>query len=160
MAHVSRNHSGPGWRICRASAAWVAAAWLLGACSAQAQALPSPSLSLDLPYGGCRLTVSRDGSAVLAFGAAPRWISVAKGTFNFDELVHLLEVKSSGPDKVSSRHEALGSVSLPNGEPLRYVEDVALGRRLLERAWQARIEPSTAREREDHLWVSHICAFR
>lgn len=58
------------------------------ACHASlSQALPAvpttaAALTFDMPYGGCRLLVYRDGSAYLTYGALPVFVAIAPGSFD------------------------------------------------------------------------------
>ena len=114
-------------------------------------------LSVDMPHGGCRLTVFENGGGTITFGAMPRWITVQVGTYDYLELWRLLRASSYPQAQVPIRPES-GSVSLSNGSDLRSIEDKPLVRRLLERGWKARIPPASADEEEDHRWVSDACS--
>jgi hypothetical protein len=119
-----------------------------------------PALMVDLPHGGCALTVWRDGRASLRFGAMPRWVHAKNGTFKFDELARSLRQRSSLQDGNSLGSSAIGSVKLPGSDDIRFIQNDRLVRGLLERAWHARTAPSTPSEEEDHDWIFNTCAFR
>lgn len=116
------------------------------------------ALSVDMPHGGCRLTVFQDGAGSIAFGAMPRSVEVPAGTFDFAKLVHSLEATSHLQTEVPI-HSDVGSVSLPDAAKLRSITDAKLVRRLLEHGWSARISPPDPRAEEDHRWVSDACSF-
>lgn len=121
---------------------------------------PMPGLTVDIAHGGCRLTVLKDGRASIGYGAMPRQVRVTPGTFNFDELLDLLRAKSYPQSDRSVRDEKTGTVLLPDLEELRLINDLALVRSLLERAWQAREEPEPPfATEEDRQWIARACAF-
>lgn len=116
-------------------------------------------VSVDLPVGGCRLTLFEHGDGVLSFGAAPRWVTVAPGTFVLAQVAAALEARSLAPAAAPIR-EGAGSVSSSrSSERLRAIEDTAFVRELLEQAWNARVPAASAAEHEDHRWVGDACAF-
>lgn len=152
------------------SVARVASVWNAAACafvlvclatgSAQAQTSPAASLSVDMPHGGCRLTVARDGTASIHFGAMPRSIRVGPGAFSFETLVKDLQGKSYPQNAQRPPGVPVGTVSLPASEELLFIHDEAHVRSLLQRAWTARVIPLTPREIEDYGWVSKACTLR
>lgn len=126
---------------------------------ARAEGGPLPAVSVDMPHGGCTLTVRKDGKAALHYGAMPRWVRVTPGTFDFDELVRSLHAASFPQSDRPSRSESLGTVSLPGSEELRLIDDRVLVRSLLERAWEARTAPTLPAGEEDYRWVAKACGF-
>ena len=116
------------------------------------------ALSVDMPHGGCRLTVFENGSGTITFGAMPRWIRAPAGAFQFAELAQLLESNSHPQARMPITPER-GSVSLRANAELRAIEDAALVRQLLEKAWSARLPPASGREQEDNQWVGRACKF-
>ena len=132
----------------------------LAASSAQAQTSPADWLSVDMPHGGCSLTARQDGTASIHFGAMPRWVHISTGTFNFEQLVQDLRKKSYPQSAGRPSGVPVGSVSLPASKDLLFIHDEALVRSLLQRAWNARVLPSTAREIEDYNWVAEACSLR
>lgn len=134
-----------------------AALWLAG-CAASAQAMPTePSLSVDMPQGGCRLTAWQDGSAAIQFGAAPRSVRSAPGTFDFGTLLRDLQRRSSPQSQRKATGSPAGSLSLPANPELLLIDDGDLIRVLLERAWNARRSPTTPQEVEAYDWVATAC---
>jgi hypothetical protein len=121
-----------------------------------AQADPAMWLTVDLPYGGCRLIVRRDGTATIYFGAMPRWVTVARGTFNFEQLEKILRAKSY-PQSDKDPIPLPGTLSFPDSTTL-VIDDYRLVRSLLERAWKARELPKNPFEVEDYAWVSKACS--
>jgi hypothetical protein len=135
----------------------IAALCIVGT-SALAQGHPVPWLSVDMPYGGCSLNAQQDGTASIHYGAMPRFIRVARGTFDFEQLVKDLLAKSY-PSSVGRPIGApVGGVSLSQRQDLLFIDDEKLVRSLLQRAWKARVPPTTPQEIEDHDWVSKACS--
>ena len=126
---------------------------------AHAHESPVPFVSVDLPHGGCRLTISKDGEASISYGAMPRWVRVAPSTFDFDQIVRLLQARSYPQSDLSVRNESTGTLSLPGSQELRFINDTALVRSLLERAWKARAAPVWPSNNEDYRWVARACSF-
>ena len=120
---------------------------------------PVPSLSVDMPHGGCRLAVKKDGEASIFYGAMPRSVRVTPGTFNFDQLILLLRAKSYPQSDRSLHSEPVGTLSLPESQDLRFINDAALIRSLLEHAWKARAAPTQQFDDEDYRWIAKACAF-
>jgi len=120
---------------------------------------PVPTVSVDLPHGGCRLTIRKDGEASIHYGAMPRWVRVTPGTFDFDQIVPLLRANSYPPSDRPSQNESVATLSLPESQNLRLINDVALVRSLLERAWKARAAPMEPSDDEDYRWVARACSF-
>ena len=116
------------------------------------------ALSVDMPHGGCRLTIFDHGGGSISYGAMPRSAVVAAGTFDIGEMASSLAAHSHAQAQVPIRPES-GSVSLPGSSELRSIDDASLVRTLLEQAWKARVVPATAREQEDERWVGDACAF-
>lgn len=125
---------------------------------AHAQKHSVPAVSVDMPHGGCSLTIRKDGKALIRYGAMPRWVRVTPGAFDFDQLVPLLRAKSYPQSDRSLHGESVGTVSLPESERLRLIDDAALVRSLLERAWKARAAPTRQSEDEDYRWVARACS--
>nr|WP_293249742.1 hypothetical protein [Panacagrimonas sp.] len=116
------------------------------------------ALSVDLPHGGCRLTIFDDGGGSIGYGAMPRSAVVPPGTFDIRDVASSLAAHSHAQDQVPIRPQS-GSVSLPGASELRSIQDAPRVRALLEQAWEARVVPATAREQEDERWVGDACAF-
>ena len=114
-------------------------------------------LSVDMPHGGCSLTVHQDGSATIHFGAMPRWVHVAPLTFSLDQLIKWLRAKSYPQRAPLGSGRRFGSLSLYGTPDLLFIDDHELVRALLERAWRARVRPTTPREVEDYAWASEAC---
>lgn len=142
------------------SAAIRFAALCIVGSNALAQLAPAPWLSVDMPHGGCGLTVRQDGTASIRFGAMPRWVRVAPGTFDFDQLASDLRNKSYPQNTSRSTGYPIGSLSLPESKDLLLIDDEELIRSLLEQAWRARVPPKTPRELEDYDWVSKACSLQ
>ena len=117
------------------------------------------SLSVDMPHGGCSLTLRRDGQASIHYGAMPRWVRVTPGTFDFKQILALLHVKSYAQSERPSHKGAVGSVSLPEFEAVRFIDDGPLVRSLLEQAWKARVVLGEHSDQEDYRWVARACSF-
>jgi hypothetical protein len=142
----------------RIVAALTCIAFSIAMPSALAQERSAHWLSVDMPHGGCSLTAHQDGSADIHFGAMPRWVRVAQHTFNFDELVKSLRGKSVSQRAPNAAGLAMGSLSLSDSTDLQFIDDHKLVRSLFERAWRARIRPTTRQEVEDYAWVSRACS--
>lgn len=119
-----------------------------------------PAVSVDMPHGGCRLSLWKDGQASISYGAMPKWVRVSPGTFDFERMIELLRSRSSpqGDDRPYDGPSA-GTVALPGSEALRRIDDVGLVRSLLEKAWKARMVPSRDSTVEDRDWIAKICSF-
>ncbi|MDR6990172.1 hypothetical protein [Luteimonas sp. 3794] len=118
-----------------------------------------PGLIVDMPHGGCRLVVQQDGNASISYGAMPKLIRVAPGTFNFNELVLLLREKSYPQSDRSLHDEPVGTLLLPEEQDLLLINDAFLVSSLLERAWKARAAPTRQFDDESYRWVAEACAF-
>jgi len=127
---------------------------------AEAQEAPMPAVSVDMPQGGCRLSLWKDGQASISYGAMPRWVRVTPGTFDFERMIELLRSRLSpqGDDRPYDGLSA-GTVALPGSEALRRIDDVAWVRSLLEQAWKARMAPSRDSSAEDRDWIAKVCSF-
>ncbi|RQP21432.1 hypothetical protein DZC73_28570 [Albitalea terrae] len=88
----------------------------------------------------------------------PRWVRVGTGTFNFEQLAKDLQAKSYPQSAERPSGIPVGSVSLPTSKDLLFIHDEALVRSLLQRAWTARVLPSTPQEIEDYNWVAKACS--
>ena len=134
---------------------------LVGSALAQGMHMTSlvvSSLVVDLPHGGCMLHVSKDGTASLSYGSMPRWIEITRNTFDFDKLVIALRSRASSATGDALPLRTGGSFSLPgDGGVVRFIQDEAFVRALLQRAWRARVAPKTAQEKEDARWVAKAC---
>ncbi|MCF7222590.1 hypothetical protein [Marilutibacter chinensis] len=100
------------------------------------------TLSVDFPHGGCRLTVHEDGGGTIAYAALPQQVRIEAGTFDPAEVTARLR-SSSFPQAERPIDDGRGSVSLPDASPLRSIADGAMVRRLLQRAWDARLPPAS-----------------
>ena len=145
--------------LSRIVSAGFALAFFVVGNGAHAQEASVPTVSVDMPHGGCSLTIRKDGKALIHYGAMPRWIHVTPGTFDFDQLVLLLRAKSYPQSDRSLHSESVGTLSLPEFQDLRLINDATLVRSLLERAWKARAAPTRQSEDEDYRWVAKACAF-
>lgn len=132
----------------------------VGGSCAFAQSSPTQWLSVDMPHGGCRLTVGEDGAASIHFGATPRWVRVPPGTFIFEELAKTLRASAYPQTARKTEGPPVGSLSLPDESDLLFIDDHEAVRALLARAWGARARPQTPREVEDHAWVSKTCSLK
>ncbi|NZA26816.1 hypothetical protein H0E84_10510 [Luteimonas sp. SJ-92] len=147
-------------RLGRAFGAGFALLLLLAGDDATAGTKPVRALSVDLPHGGCRLTILEDGQASIHYGAAPRRVRVAPGTFDFDAVALSLRSGSYPQGDGAVRSDSTGSVSLPDSQELRFVDDPVLVRSLLERAWRARAAPTQPFDSEENYrWVARACGF-
>ena len=133
---------------------------LVAGCSTVAPAQPDKWLSVDMPHGGCSLTVRQDGQASIHFAAMPRWIRVAQGVFELDELTRMLRSRAYRQGEHQSHGEQVGSVSFPGSEELWFIDDDGLVRSLLEQGWKARAQPMGEAEIEDYEWVARACSFQ
>lgn len=124
----------------------------------QAQRAPMPVASVDMPHGGCRLSMWKDGQASISYGAMPKWARVTPGTFDFDQTVGLLRAKSYPPAERPSDGAPAGTVALPGSEALRRIDDAGWVRSLLQKAWKARMPPASGSPAEDHDWIAKVCA--
>jgi hypothetical protein len=125
---------------------------------ALAQAAAVRTLSVDMPHGSCRLTVSQDGEASVSFGAMPRWIQVTPHAFNFEHLAKSLRDKSHLHRAHNNAERPYGGLSFSDSSTVLFIYDHKLIRSAIERAWRARVAPKTPREIEDYAWVSKACA--
>ncbi|MDP9942555.1 hypothetical protein [Ectopseudomonas alcaliphila] len=143
----------------RVISAGFALAFLVVGNGAAAHEISVPGLIVDMPHGGCRLAVQKDGNASIAYGAMPKLIRVTPGTFNFNQLVLLLRAKSYPQSDRSLHGEPVGTLLLPEEQDLLLINDAALVRSLLERAWKARAAPTQQFDDESYHWVAEACAF-
>jgi hypothetical protein len=118
-----------------------------------------PAVSVDMPHGGCRLSIWKDGQASISYGSMPRWVSVTPGTFDFDQVIGLLHSRSYPQGDRPFDNQSVGTVALPGSEALRRIDDVGLVRSLLEKAWKARMAPTRDSPAEHYDWVAKVCAF-
>lgn len=132
---------------------------LLSGNGADAQKTPMPAVSVDMPHGGCRLFIWKDGQASISYGSMPRWVRVTPGTFDFDHVIGLLHSRSYPQGDRPFDSQSVGTVALPGSEALRRVDDVGLVRSLLEKAWRARMAPTPDSPAEDYDWVAKVCSF-
>jgi hypothetical protein len=137
----------------------LALAPFLSGNGADARKTPVPTVSVDMPHGGCRLSIWKDGQASISYGSMPKWVSVTPGTFDFDQVIGLLRSRSYPQDDRPFDSQSTGTVALPGSEGLRRIDYVGLVRSLLEKAWKARIAPRRDWPAEDHDWVAKVCAF-
>lgn len=120
------------------------------------------ALTVELPHGGCRLTIFPDGSGNIHYGAAPGTVRVAARTFDFDRMLHLLQ-----PDTVPRPARARGSdevasIVLPGTSEAKPFKDAALVRNLLEQGWTSRRPPGAQfleNEERAHAWIRRTCDF-
>jgi hypothetical protein len=125
-----------------------------------AEANPSSRLIVDMPHGACRLEVDSDGGGSLAYGAMPRWVYVRPGTFDFKKTKRVLRDKSYPQSERTAAAARVGTLSLPGSEELLLIDDHALVEKLMVQAWRGKVAPETARESEDHLWISKACSLQ
>jgi len=130
-----------------------------GGNGAAARETPMSAVSVDMPHGGCRLSIWKDGQASISYGSMPRWVRVIPGTFDFEQMIGLLRFRSYPQGDRSYDSQSVGTVALPGSEPLRRIDDVGLVRSLLEKAWKARMAPIRDSAVQDHAWVAKVCAF-
>lgn len=140
------------------SGAAFAVTCLASGSGAFAQVEATPTISIAMPHGGCRLVVARNGNASIGYGAMPRQVRVESGTFDFDQLITLLRKKSYPQTERTRNADVIGTVSLPEFDDLRFIDDLTLIRSLLERAWNAREAAAREGEEEDIRWVANACA--
>lgn len=126
---------------------------------ADARKTPTPAISVDMPHGGCRLSIWKDGQASISYGSMPRWVSVTPGTFDFDHVTGLLRSRSYPQGDRPLDSQSVGTVALPGSEALRRIDDVGLVRPLVGKAWKARMAPTRDSPAEDHDWVARGCSF-
>ncbi len=141
------------------------------ACLAAAGDHSSIVISVSLPSGGCRLTVSDDGRAHIGYGAMPRWILVKDGHFDFAKLLASPGEKAVPHNRIESSKDGMGAVAfLGSGGIVQYIENAGFVRELLRSVWDNRIPPGqiplerggyfgAERLREDCRWVAKACAF-
>ena len=136
------------------------AAVLVLPTTAPAQQPPPQWLSVDLPYGGCRLMLRQGGAASLSYGALPRSVEVQEGALDFDLVLPALlaRVLPQGERKNRPAGQVLGGLVLSADGEVLLVDDQAFVRGLIERAWGGRMPPISARELEDHAWIAQLCA--
>lgn len=144
----------------KALAALICMALIVCSPSVFAQKSPAQWLSVDMPHGGCSLTVGEDGSASIHFGAMPKWVRVPPGTFNFEQLAKWLRAKSHPQSARKAAGAVVGSLSLPDSKDLLFIDERHVVRSLLERAWGVRTPPDTPLEVEDYAWVSGVCSLK
>jgi hypothetical protein len=126
---------------------------------ANARAPQMPAVSVDMPHGGCRLSIWKDGRASISYGSMPKWVRVTPGTFDFDHVTGLLRFRSYPQGDRSFDSQSTGTVALPGSNALRRIDDVGLVRSLLEKAWKARMAPTRNLPAEDYDWVATVCSF-
>lgn len=91
----------------------VAVALLATTIAAMAQVPNSAEavLSFDMPYGGCRLSITSNGAGRLAYGALPAWIEIKAGTFEPTALTALLRSVAS-PERIrDDGTDSIGTVT-------------------------------------------------
>lgn len=121
---------------------------------------PTSSIVLDFPHGGCRLEVSSDGYTSISYGSMPRWVRIRPNTFGFDDLASSIKARETLPESKATRSSASGSFELPeSGGQVRDIMDKAFVRKMLNRAWKARVPAKNLREIEDYRWLAKVCAF-
>jgi hypothetical protein len=118
-----------------------------------------PAVNVDMPHGGCRLSIWKDGQASISYGSMPRWVRVTPGSFDFDYVTGLLRFRSYPQGERPFDSQSRGTVALPGSEALRRIEDVGLVRSLLEKAWKARMVPARDLPAEEYDWVAKVCSF-
>jgi hypothetical protein len=120
----------------------------------------SNSFVVDLPHGGCALTVAKNGSGEIHYGAMPKWIHVKPGTFNYDNVLLLLQAKAKTKAATSPNNKTeSGSVTFPDQVEVRFIDDSEFIRNLLLQAWNARIPPKDKTEQEHYISVANACVF-
>jgi hypothetical protein len=133
---------------------------IIGLSAPSAESNLDRRLNINMPSGRCSLNVFVDGSASLSFGAMPRWAQIAKGTFDFEQLVAALSTRSFPTSDSKPSGVPQGTTSLPGKNDLMYFYDLAFARSLFDQAWQARIAPNDPGEVEDHAWVAKSCLLK
>jgi hypothetical protein len=127
---------------------------------AEGQSASKGALLVSYPYGGCTLNVASDGSASLFYGSMPRWVLVPTGAFDLKALTSsLLRLSMERPSEWMSSKDQ-GSVQLPGSTSFRIIQEGAIVRELLERAWTSRTAPTNSFEHEDYAWVASACSFK
>lgn len=151
----------PPYRSCLGIAARLGLALMLifSVNGADARDAPVSAVSVDMPHGGCRLSIWKDGQASISYGSMPRWVRVSPQTFDFDHVIRLLRVKSHAQGDRPFDSQSVGSVALPGSKALRQIDDVDLVRSLLEKAWKARMAPRQDSQVEDYDWLAKACRF-
>jgi hypothetical protein len=115
-------------------------------------------LSVDLPHGGCRLALRPDGSGHLSYGALPRYVEFASGSFEFKAVEQAL-MRASRPQSQMPLRHAAGAVTLPGSAELRSLQDAEHASDLFRKAWGARAATLDARQAEDQESIGRACGF-
>ncbi len=133
-----------------------------------AQALPASegprqrSLIVSLPHGGCTLMIHADGSGVIQYGAAPRSVRVAAGSFDVDRIIETVSPTLLPWSSRTTLDAEPASVTLPGSNQVHLGTDTDAIRRLLEQAWRVRLLPDALRFKEeqwDQEWLERACGF-
>jgi hypothetical protein len=97
-------------------------------------------LTIDMPYGACRLTVREDGSAGLHYGELPQHVRIRKGTFDLDDLNSAIRnrVSSIEADRLKLA-PPVGSVRLSSHAGTLWFNDEAFAQSLFRKAWVNRL---------------------
>ncbi len=116
---------------------------------------------VDMPHGGRRIAIERDGSGTYAYGALPAFGRFGVGTFDFRDVYEKLQPVAPAGRRESS--EEYGTVQFltdrRSESALYFVYDRALVEALLAMAFESREEPENAVEHEmvrtlDEIWLA------
>jgi hypothetical protein len=129
--------------------------------SAWPQAAPvneARSLTIDMPYGACRLTVLEDGSARLYYGELLQHVPIKKGTFDLDDLNASIRnrVSSIGADRLKLA-PPVGSVQLGVQAGTLWFNDEAFAQSLFQKAWVNRLHGILPVQLRDQKLLSRFC---
>jgi hypothetical protein len=118
------------------------------------------TLTIDMPYGACRVTVLEDGSAMLFYGALPQHVRVKNGTFNVDDLNasirNHLRVEADRLKLVPP----VGSVRLGSQAETLWFNDEAFAKSIFHKAWVNRLRGVQLVQRQDEKLLSRFCAIQ
>lgn len=103
-----------------------------------AQASAEARLTLDMPHGGCRLTVLASGAGRLAYGALPAWIDVRPGTFEPGGVLSLFRSLAKPESDRSAMKPPVGSLTFHPQEEKQWFDAAVPAQALFRRALENR----------------------
>jgi hypothetical protein len=120
----------------------------------------APVLTFDMPHGHCRVSVQKDGSARLGYGALPEWVQIRPGTFDSKALLRRFKTISRSQQQRDWEplKPPIGSVTFGLQSEPRLFNDEAFAKALLRRAWEFRAPPRDASERLQESSIRRFCA--
>ena len=118
------------------------------------------TLTIDMPYGACRLTVLKDGSATLFYGELPQHVRVKKGTFDLDELNASIRNHVKVEADRLKLAPPVGSARLSSQAKTLWFNDEAFAKSIFHKAWVNRLRGVQLVQRQDEKLLSKFCAIQ